>query len=42
MTEAAMSFAGNLTEDPEVHYTEAGIARVMNDASCSRRPDTSL
>jgi single-stranded DNA-binding protein len=23
----AISFAGNLTEDPEVRYTEAGIAR---------------
>jgi single-stranded DNA-binding protein len=28
MTEAAVSFAGNLTEDPEVRYT-AGIARAM-------------
>jgi hypothetical protein len=28
MTEAAVSFAGNLTDDdPEVRYTEAGIAR---------------
>jgi single-strand DNA-binding protein len=29
MTEASVSFAGNLTDDPEVRYTEAGIARVM-------------
>ena len=27
MTEAAVSFAGNLTDDPEVRYTEAGIPR---------------
>jgi single-stranded DNA-binding protein len=27
MTEASMSFAGNLTDDPEVRYTEGGIAR---------------
>jgi flagellar basal body-associated protein FliL len=25
MTEAAMSFAGNLTDQPEVRYTETGI-----------------
>ena len=25
MTEAAVSFAGNLTDDPEVRYTETGI-----------------
>ena len=29
MTEPSVSFAGNLTDDPEVRYTEAGIARVM-------------
>jgi single-stranded DNA-binding protein len=29
MTEASVSFAGNLTEDPEVCYTEGGIARAM-------------
>jgi single-strand DNA-binding protein len=29
MTEAAVSFAGNLTDDPEVRYTEAGIARAI-------------
>jgi single-stranded DNA-binding protein len=27
MTEAAVSFAGNLTDDPEVRYTEGGIVR---------------
>jgi hypothetical protein len=27
MTEASVSFAGNLTDQPEVHYTEAGIVR---------------
>jgi single-strand DNA-binding protein len=26
MTEAAVSFAGNLTDDPELRHTEAGIA----------------
>jgi single-stranded DNA-binding protein len=26
MTEAAVSFAGNLADDPEVRSTEAGIA----------------
>jgi single-strand DNA-binding protein len=29
MTEAAISFAGNLTDDPEVRSTEGGIARPM-------------
>jgi hypothetical protein len=29
MTEAAVSFAGNLTDDPEVRHTESGIARAM-------------
>ena len=26
MTEASVSFAGNLTDQPEVRYTEGGIA----------------
>jgi hypothetical protein len=26
MTEAALSFAGNLTDHPELRHTEAGIA----------------
>jgi single-strand DNA-binding protein len=29
MTEAAVSFAGNLTDDPELRHTEGGIARAM-------------
>jgi hypothetical protein len=29
MTEGAVSFAGNLTDDPEVRYTERGIARAV-------------
>jgi single-strand DNA-binding protein len=29
MTEAAVSFAGNLTDQPEVRYTESGIARTI-------------
>jgi single-stranded DNA-binding protein len=27
MTEASVSFAGNLTENPEVRYTDSGSAR---------------
>ena len=29
MTTVSMSFAGNLTDDPEVRYTEGGIARAV-------------
>jgi single-stranded DNA-binding protein len=29
MTEASVSFAGNLTDDPELRSTESGIARAM-------------
>jgi single-strand DNA-binding protein len=29
VTEASVSFAGNLTNDPELRHTEAGIARAM-------------
>jgi single-strand DNA-binding protein len=29
MTEVAVSFAGNLTDQPELRHTEAGIARAM-------------
>jgi single-strand DNA-binding protein len=29
MTEASVSFAGNLTDDPELRHTESGIARAM-------------
>ena len=38
MTEAAISFAGNLTDDPQVRYTDSGIARAMfRVAVCGRR-----
>jgi single-stranded DNA-binding protein len=37
MTEASVSFAGNLTDDPEVHYTESGIARAMFRVAVSAR-----
>jgi single-strand DNA-binding protein len=37
MTEASVSFAGNLTDDPEVRYTEAGIARAMFRVAVSGR-----
>jgi single-strand DNA-binding protein len=39
MTEAAVNFAGNLTEVPEVHYTEAGIARAVFRLAVSGRRD---
>jgi hypothetical protein len=39
MTEAAVSFAGNLTDDPEVRYTESGIARAMLRVAVSGRRD---
>jgi single-strand DNA-binding protein len=39
MTEAAVSFAGNLTEDPDVHYTEGGIARAIFRVAVSGRPE---
>jgi hypothetical protein len=38
MTEAAMSFAGNLTDQPEVHYTEGGVARAMFRVAVSGPP----
>jgi single-strand DNA-binding protein len=37
MTEAAVSFAGNLTNDPEVRSTEGGIARAMFRVAVSGR-----
>ena len=38
MTEASVSFAGNLTDDPEVRHTEGGIARaILRVAVSSRR-----
>jgi hypothetical protein len=37
MTRAAVSFAGNLTDQPEVRYTESGIARAMLRVAVSGR-----
>ena len=37
MNEAAVSFAGNLTNDPEVRYTEGGIARAVFRVAVSGR-----
>jgi single-strand DNA-binding protein len=39
MTEPSVSFAGNLTDDPELRYTEAGIARAMFRVAVSGRRD---
>jgi single-strand DNA-binding protein len=37
MTEAGVSFAGNLTDDPEVRHTESGIARAVFRMAVSGR-----
>jgi single-strand DNA-binding protein len=37
MPEATVSFAGNLTDDPEVRYTEGGIARATFRVAVSGR-----
>jgi single stranded DNA-binding protein len=37
MTEAAVNFAGNLPEDPEVRSTDGGIARAMFRVAVSGR-----
>ena len=37
MTEAAVNFAGNLTDQPEVRYTDSGIARTMFRVAVSGR-----
>jgi single-strand DNA-binding protein len=37
MPEAAVSFAGNLTDDPEVRSTEAGVARARFRVAVSGR-----
>jgi single-strand DNA-binding protein len=37
MTEAAVSFAGNLTDDPELRHTEGGIARAIFRVAVSGR-----
>jgi single-strand DNA-binding protein len=39
MTEPSVSFAGNLTDDPEVRYTEAGVARAVFRVAVSGRRD---
>jgi single-strand DNA-binding protein len=37
MTEASVSFAGNLTDDPELRHTESGIAWAMFRVAVSGR-----
>ena len=37
MTQASVSFAGNLTDNPEARYTESGIARAMFRVAVSGR-----
>jgi single-strand DNA-binding protein len=37
MTEAAVSFASNLTDDPELRHTDSGIARAVFRAAVSGR-----
>jgi single-strand DNA-binding protein len=37
MSEASVSFAGNLTDDPEVRHSEGGIARAMFRVAVSGR-----
>jgi single-strand DNA-binding protein len=37
MTEPSVSFAGNLTDDPELRHTESSIARAMFRVAVSRR-----
>jgi single-strand DNA-binding protein len=39
MTEASVSFAGNLTDNPELRHTEGGIARAMFRVAVSGRRD---
>jgi single-strand DNA-binding protein len=39
MTEASVSLAGNLTDDPQVRHTESGIARAMFRVAVSGRRD---
>jgi single-strand DNA-binding protein len=39
MTEPSISFAGNLTDNPEVRHTESGIARAMFRVAVSGRQD---
>jgi single-strand DNA-binding protein len=42
MTEAAVSFAGNLTDQPELRHTESGIARAMFRVAVSGRREQEL
>jgi single-strand DNA-binding protein len=37
MTEASVSFAGNLTDDPELRHTEGALARAMFRVAVSGR-----
>ena len=37
MTEASVSFAGNLTDDPELRHTEGGITRAVFRVAVSGR-----
>ena len=37
MTEASVSFAGNLTDDPELRHTEGGITRAIFRVAVSGR-----
>ena len=37
MTEASVSFAGNLTDDPELRHTEGGVARAVFRVAVSGR-----
>jgi single-stranded DNA-binding protein len=37
MSEASVSFAGNLTDTPELRHTEGGIARAMFRVAVSGR-----
>ena len=39
MTEASVSFAGNLTDQPELRHTEGGIGRAMFRVAVSGRRD---
>ncbi len=39
MTEASVSFAGNLTDDPELRHTESGVARATFRVALSGRRD---
>jgi single-strand DNA-binding protein len=39
MTEANVSFAGNLTDEPELRHTESGIPRAMFRVAVSGRRD---